>query len=163
MQEAVVRSLVWAGRLDEAEARIIEVQETEPEFGLTWLPVIYIRKGLVKETLEMMSSIENRIERNQVIIGNGGAMYAALGQPDKARQAITELMALSNDQWVDPFYVAKLYSALHEWGNALDWLERGYDERSPSMLWAGNWDVPEEHGYREKYESIMTRVYPPDN
>jgi serine/threonine protein kinase/Tfp pilus assembly protein PilF len=160
MQEAVVRSYVWAGMLDEAEARIEEVQKTAPEFGLTWLPVIYARRGLVKETLEIMNRVEGEIERNQVIIGNGGAMYAAFGRLDKAREAIAELMTLSEEQWVDPYYVAKLYAALGEWDNALDWLERCYEERSPSMLWTRNMDFPDEKGYRERYQAILAKAFP---
>jgi serine/threonine-protein kinase len=159
MQEAVVRSYVWAGRLEEAEARIEKVQKTAPEFGVGWLAVISMRKGLVDETLDIMSRVENVIERNQVVLGNGGAMYAALGHPEKARESLAELMALSEDQWVDPYYVAKLYAALGEWGNALDWLESGYSERSPSMLWADGWDVPDEQGYRERYESLLRKVF----
>ena len=61
-------------------------------------------------------------------------MIASISAP-RARAALDELHALSGERRIDPLDFAGIYAALGEDAAALEWLEKGYDEHSVSMLW----------------------------
>ncbi|UCF79206.1 MAG: protein kinase [Candidatus Eiseniibacteriota bacterium] len=157
-EEAVVWSYNAAGKPDEVIAHVTRVRETVPEFGLGYLAMAYMQKGMVTEALAYADTALGVQERNQVVLSGAVELYAMAGRPEKAREFLDELLALSDERWVDPVYVASAYRALGEWGNAMDWLERGYEEQSPSMVFVQGWDVPDEGGYRERYQALQRKL-----
>jgi serine/threonine protein kinase/tetratricopeptide (TPR) repeat protein len=56
--------------------------------------------------------------------------YASLGESDRARRILDELVSLSNQRYVDQTHIAAIYAALGEKDNAFAALDRAADERS---------------------------------
>ena len=44
------------------------------------------------------------------------------------------MLELSTERFVPPYLVALVYNGLGERDEALDWLERGYEQRDPKMV-----------------------------
>jgi tetratricopeptide (TPR) repeat protein/predicted Ser/Thr protein kinase len=59
---------------------------------------------------------------------------AATGQREEADRALRHVIALSDREYVPPFYVALVYARLGRKVEALEWLERGYERRDPTMV-----------------------------
>jgi tetratricopeptide (TPR) repeat protein len=157
-EEAVVWSYNMAGRPDDVIAHVQKVRETVPEFGLGYLAMAYMQKGMVEKALAYADTATGVMEKNQIVLSGAVELYAAAGQPEKAQEMLDELLALEEDRWLDPCYVAGSYRALGDWDNAMDWLERGYEEESPSMVFVQGWDVPVEGGYRDRYQELMRKL-----
>jgi tetratricopeptide (TPR) repeat protein len=73
-----------------------------------------------------------------------GFTQAASGQHKAAERTLRELRAAAERTYVPPYNVALVYQGLHDIGNALRWLEKGYDERDVRMVFLGvdpAWDA----------------------
>jgi tetratricopeptide (TPR) repeat protein len=162
-EEAVVWSYNMAGKPDEVIAHVTKVRETVPDFGLGYLAMAYLQKGMYEEAIAYADTASSVLEKNQVTLSGGVRFYAVVGRTERARELLDELLGLSEHRWVDPVYVASAYQALGDWNNAMTWLERGYEERSPSMVFAQGWDPPDEGGYRARYQELIRKLgFTPD-
>jgi tetratricopeptide (TPR) repeat protein len=56
--------------------------------------------------------------------------YARLGESDRARRILDELLTLSNQRYVDQTHIAAIYAALGDKESAFAALDRAADERS---------------------------------
>jgi serine/threonine-protein kinase len=125
--------LLHAGRLDEALIRLQKTSELEPNF---WMPhlfaaSVYSEKGMFAEALA-----ESRKEYDLTggnVIPFGTYALAKSGKRDEARAALKELLKTSATRYVPPYNIALIYNALEMPDNALDWLEKGFEQRDPKM------------------------------
>jgi serine/threonine-protein kinase len=125
--------LLNAGRVDEALTQLRKTSELEPNF---WMPHFiaasaYIEKGMFPEAIA-----ESRKEF-ELSGGNvspfGAYALAKSGRRDEARAALDELLKLSVTKYVPPYNIALIYNALDEREKALEWLEKGFQQRDPKM------------------------------
>jgi serine/threonine-protein kinase len=63
-----------------------------------------------------------------------GYALAKSGKRAEARAVLEELLKLSTERYVPPYYVALIYKGLGEHDEAIAWLERGYEQRDPRMI-----------------------------
>jgi serine/threonine protein kinase/tetratricopeptide (TPR) repeat protein len=64
-----------------------------------------------------------------------GFAYARMGQPEKAREVLQQLLGIRrNGPYLEPYCVARLYAALNEKEKALEWLEKADRERSDYLI-----------------------------
>jgi eukaryotic-like serine/threonine-protein kinase len=66
---------------------------------------------------------------NTPTIGNLGRAYALAGRRSEAEALLEKLTARSRTEYMPPFAMALVHLGLEEWGPALDWLERGVEDR----------------------------------
>jgi TolB-like protein/tRNA A-37 threonylcarbamoyl transferase component Bud32/Tfp pilus assembly protein PilF len=131
--------LVWtyymAGRYDEAIAEGEKRFGKKPDIILAWA---YAKKGRYSEAVAICDSLVPSIGEvdgeDVVSVGTMGWMYALAGQKEKAREMVALLIAAAEERPVDGFYVAMAYAGLGDRKKTLEWLERAYEQRSPSML-----------------------------
>jgi len=62
-------------------------------------------------------------------------VYAMRGKTDQARSIIARLTAAENQFYVHPMYIAVIHGALGEIDQAIDWLEKGFSDRSEWMIY----------------------------
>jgi DNA-binding winged helix-turn-helix (wHTH) protein/TolB-like protein len=125
--------LLHAGRIDEALDRLQKISALEPNF---WMPHLfaasaYIEKGMFAEAIAEARKEYELTGRNDIPFGTYA--LAKSGKRDEAQAALKELLKLSATKYVSPYDVALIYNALDERDSALDWLEKGYEQRDPKM------------------------------
>ena len=49
------------------------------------------------------------------------------------KSGLEELLKLSTERYVPPYYIAMIYDGLDERDEAIAWVERGYEQRDPRM------------------------------
>jgi len=81
----------------------------------------------LKKALELLGNDDDAIS-------SLGYTYVVSGQRAQAKALLKKLLVTSKQQYVDPIAVARIYIALGETLNALQWLNRGYEARAP-MVW----------------------------
>ncbi len=126
--------LLHAGRADEALEKLRETTEFEPNF---WMPYMiaasaYIEKGMFAEAIAA-STKEYELSGFNVIPSGAYAM-AKSGKRNEARAELNGMLKLSATKFVSPYNIALLFNALDDRENAIQWLEKGYDERDPKMV-----------------------------
>ena len=125
--------LLHAGRADDALLQLRKTSELEPNF---WMPYMfaasaYIEKGMYPEAIAA-SRKEFELSGGNVI-PFGTYALAKSGKRDEARAALEELLKISATGYIPPYNIALIYNALDERDNALEWLEKGFQQRDPKM------------------------------
>jgi DNA-binding winged helix-turn-helix (wHTH) protein/tetratricopeptide (TPR) repeat protein len=125
-----------AGRTDEALARLRKTFELDPNYLLAHLFAwsAYVEKGMYAEAA---AEARRARELNDLSAQPGAYLGYALAKSGKRREALAELeglLELLAERYVPPYLVALVYNGLGERDEALTWLERGYEQRDPKMV-----------------------------
>ena len=62
-------------------------------------------------------------------------VHAKTGVEDKARKVLEHFIQISNDQFVDPMFLAMIHAGLGENEEALSWLVKGFELHSGQMIY----------------------------
>jgi tetratricopeptide (TPR) repeat protein len=133
----------WRSSGPEADANyykaIVQCQKAltlDPSFFLphaAW-GIVEIHRLNYSKAIEEIS-LATKMERQPVWAAYLGYAYAMNGQRDKALKVLEELHQLAGGRFVSPFCQALVYLGLHENSQAIDWLEKAYEEGSPWIGW----------------------------
>ncbi len=127
--------LLHAGRSDEALSRAQKTFELAPGF---WMPHMfasgaYIAKEMYPEAIaEARKARELSPMQTSSVFFEGYAL-AKSGRRDEAQSLVNELIKLSSVRFVSGSHIAIIYNGLGETDRALEWLEKGYEQRDPKM------------------------------
>ena len=70
---------------------------------------------------------------NSEAIATIGFVMGRLGRRDEARAGLEQLKQRAATGYVPPYAFAMVHNALGEYDEALEWLERGIEQRDPKM------------------------------
>ena len=62
-----------------------------------------------------------------------GHAYAVAGKTAEARKTLDDLHALAQEQYIQPYAFAIIYTGLGENDEAIEWLEKAFDDRNGWM------------------------------
>jgi hypothetical protein len=81
-----------------------------------------------------------------------------IGNKAEAQLIRDQLLQLSRERHVPPYHIAILYNGLNEIAEALTWLDRGFEQHDPKMVflkvdprWRNLRSEP-------RYQSLLTRM-----
>jgi tetratricopeptide (TPR) repeat protein len=125
--------LLHAGRTDEALDSLRKTAELEPNF---WMPHLfaasaYIEKGMYLEAIAESAKEKELWGTNTIPYG----VYALAksGRQAEARAQLDDLLKSSTTRYVPTYRMRSFYNALGMHDKALEWLEKGYEQRDPQM------------------------------
>lgn len=128
--------LMQAGRPDEAITQFTKASEIDPNF---WMPHMFAARAYIDK--KMFSEAELSAHRatelspaQSISIGYESYAAARLGNREKARTLLEELLRRSAQKYVPPYHIAIAYMGLGDRENAISWLERGVAEQDPKMV-----------------------------
>ena len=75
-----------------------------------------------------------QIESSPYTLIEVACAYAVAGQPQEARKALIQVQAMSEREFVDAALIAYGYAELQDADETFRWLERGYEQRSSSLV-----------------------------
>ena len=80
------------------------------------------------------------------------------GRAEDATSILGELEAVPRRHGVYPFRAALLYAVLGKRGAAFRWLERGYEERSPDMVYLATHPIADELRGDPRFDDLLARI-----
>jgi len=125
------------GRYTEGAQIARRMLELHPGFadGYSALASCLIANGDYLEGIEASHKAQE-VSMKQEMTALRGFAYAKMGQPEKAREVLQELLkAERTSPYLQPYYVARVYAGLNEKEKALDWLERADKEKSEYLIY----------------------------
>jgi TolB-like protein/Flp pilus assembly protein TadD len=127
--------LYFARRYDEAIEQARRTLELDPGFAtahriLGWA---YEETGRHEEAIAAHEQASELTGRQPNFTGQLGRAYALAGMPAEAREVLQQLRELSTETYVSSLDIATIHTALGENDEALDWLERAYEERADHL------------------------------
>jgi TolB-like protein/tetratricopeptide (TPR) repeat protein len=87
-----------------------------------------------------------------------GYALASAGRERAARAILAELEATANSRHVESFARAVVHLGLRDHDSALEWLERGYEERSWSLLWLRSWPLFDPLRAIPRFRALLARI-----
>ncbi|UCC80169.1 MAG: protein kinase [Candidatus Zixiibacteriota bacterium] len=125
-----------AGRLDLAREQIKRVIDIEPNVPQHhWLlGQTFILESKFDEGIGIIQKAVEMSNNNTLILGGLGWAYGVAGRAEEAYKIINTFKAKAEREYIRPFYIAKIYSALGENGLAFEWLDKAYDEHDISLF-----------------------------
>ena len=126
--------LAWAGKHEQAIKQLRNTLEIDPDFSWTHalLGQTYFYKGMFEAAIEELEKAEKLSEGklNDMYLGRLGLAYGMSGREQEARKVLRTLIELKHKQYVPAVSIAEVHAGLGEKAQALDWLEKAYEERS---------------------------------
>jgi serine/threonine-protein kinase len=125
-----------AGLHEQAIARCQEALELSPNHSLALSQIgwSYLQMGLLDEAISVM---ERSVNSSPALVQNLwmlGHAYAVAGKSTEAREVLRELHDRAEEQYVPPFGFALVHVGLGEKDEAMDWLEKAYEDRNGWMV-----------------------------
>ncbi|HEY5911217.1 MAG TPA: serine/threonine-protein kinase [Verrucomicrobiae bacterium] len=113
--------------------RTLELYPNHAE-GYFWLAHCLVAAREFEAGLEAIQKAQE-VWKKQEMTALKGYAYARMGQPEKARQVLQELMELRRTgPYLQPYFIARVHAALGENATALEWLEKAAADRSEYPL-----------------------------
>ena len=127
----------WARQPELAVQQLRRTLELDPTFaqGLWGLGLAYAQKGMTQEAIAELQKAVAFSEGNAVYLASLGRVYAIAGRTADAARIRAELEERSKHSYVPPYWIAILCVGLRDDEQALQWLEKAYEERSGGLVW----------------------------
>ena len=93
----------------------------------------YLQKGMFTEAIGEMKRAAILLPNNVELSWMLGHAYAATGNTAEARNILDDLHSLAKERYVLPYGFALIHTGLGEYEEALEWLERAYQDRNSWM------------------------------
>jgi serine/threonine-protein kinase len=100
------------------------------------LGIAYIQKGMRQEAISEIHQAM-ALRRHDANLSYLGYIYAVAGRKSEALKILREMEKHATRRRVSPVYIARIYTGFGDKDRALEWLRKGYDERSDHMLSLG--------------------------
>jgi TolB-like protein/Tfp pilus assembly protein PilF len=103
----------------------------DPEFwvGHMQLAQPLAEMGETDAAFEALRQAGLRAGGNSKVIGSRGYLFGKLGRAAEAQEVLKTLDAIARERYVPPYATALVHAGLGQRGEALEWLERGLEQR----------------------------------
>ena len=129
--------LVLAHANDESIEQSRKTIEMDPNFALAHnqLAQAYLQKHLYDEAVAELQKAVQLSGGSPTCIANLARAYAISGRRDETKRLLSDLKQRSNPNHSYAAEIAMIYASLGDKDQAMNWLEKGYDERfNPGVL-----------------------------
>jgi len=130
-------TLYCARRFDEAAQQCQRALEVAPNYesSHSCLGYSYLGKGAYQQAVEENRKAWELSGKDTVFTALLGRTYALAGDRAEARKLLSQLLQLSRQTYVPPYFFATLYVALGDKEMAFRWLEKALPERDLYLAW----------------------------
>jgi TolB-like protein/DNA-binding winged helix-turn-helix (wHTH) protein/Tfp pilus assembly protein PilF len=129
--------LVLAHLYDESIRQSRKTIEMDPNFALAHnqLAQAYLKKHMYDEAVAELQKAVQLSGRSPTCIANLARAYVASGKRREAVQLLTELKKRSSPEYSNALEIAMIYASFGDMDQAMNWLEKSYEERfNPGVL-----------------------------
>src|SRR5262249_36642194 len=152
--------LYYAGHLDEAIRQGLRTVELDPNFYIAHfnLGLAYRKAGLFDKAIA-------ELERPRALSGNNAMPLAALAAPNgfsgrktDGEKVLIELRELSKRDYVSPYLLAGVYVGLGERKQAIEWLEKAYEQRDSLLPWIKVAPTFDSLRWDPRFQDLLRRI-----
>jgi TolB-like protein/DNA-binding winged helix-turn-helix (wHTH) protein/Flp pilus assembly protein TadD len=128
--------LYMAHQYDQAIEQLRNTIELEPNFAVAHviLGQAYEQKGLHDQAITELQNAAAISDSTPLALAALGHAYATMGRKAEAQAVLYRLLHPPKKNYVSPFYVAVVYEGLGRQEEAMDWLDKAYENRSNGLI-----------------------------
>jgi TolB-like protein/DNA-binding winged helix-turn-helix (wHTH) protein/Flp pilus assembly protein TadD len=150
--------LVLAHHSDESIAQSRRTIEMDPNFALAHnqLAQAYLQQHLNDEAVTELKKAVQLSGDSPTCIANLARAYVASGKRGEAEKLLSDLKKRSNSAYSNAPEIAIVYVSLGETDQAMNWLEKGYEERfNPGVLLRPSFDPLRSDA---RFQNLLRRI-----
>ncbi len=149
-----------SGMLSKAKDQFQKALELVPDhpYGLWMLGQALILDSNYDEGLSKINKAYNFSGSQPAILAGLGWSYAVSGQKDKAQKILEDLKKQTEKEYIPPFYFAKIHSGLGNKDQALDWLDKAYEEHDISLVHIKTDETLDDLRSESRYISLLEKM-----
>ncbi len=127
----------FAHRYDDVIENCQRTLKLSPTFFASrrYLGLAYTQKKMYAEAIAEFQKSVAASGGSPIVKAELGHAYAASGNRVEAEKVIEELMRVSNERYISPYYVAMIYAGLGDKEKAFEWLDRAYEDRADYLVY----------------------------
>ncbi len=124
-----------AGLFDKTLDQVSKMIELEPDFyGSYWLRgAIYLSEGEYDNAVNELKKAVS-LGGRQIVLADLGGAYGLAGRHNEAQAILGQLLEMRQREYVPAICMARIYSRIGEDDQAIDWLEKAFDEKNGEMV-----------------------------
>ena len=147
-------------RYDEAATLYLKTRDLDPDFiPVPFLPgQIYERQGMYQQAINECRKALASSPDNPSILSVLGYAYARAGQRDEAQAILNKFQEMRKQRYVSPFVIALLCVGLDKKDEAIEWLNKAFEERDPQLIWVDLDPELEVLHSDPRYRDLMQRM-----
>jgi TolB-like protein/DNA-binding winged helix-turn-helix (wHTH) protein/Tfp pilus assembly protein PilF len=150
--------LVLAHSSDESIQQSRKTIEMDPNFALAHnqLAQAYLQKYMFNEAVAEMQIAVRLSADSPTCIANLARAHVAAGNKAEAIKLLSDLKKRSNSAYSNAAEIAMIYASLGDTGQAMTWLDKGYEERfNPGVLLRPGFDPLRSD---PRFQSLVRRI-----
>ena len=130
--------LFYGGRHDESRQQVRQTLTIAPGFWIAQLQLgrIHLQQRRYEDAVAAFSTARQS-GGSWAPLALIGYTHALADSRADANRVLRELTSASRHSYVPPYYIALVHNGLSQPNEALDWLERAYEERDVRMVFLG--------------------------
>ncbi len=158
VNEATV--LLLGRMIDSAVAKAEASVAFDPQYGLAYerLGLAYDARNDYPKAIEAYRKALGLFPGDPQRLASLAGAYAKIGRTDTARVVLADLLARERRSFVTPLALATLYVGLGEPDHAIDWIEQGFQGRSPEMVALQVSPVWESLRGQPRFQAVLRRM-----
>ena len=132
----ITTTLLRAGRYDEALPTVQRVLDVDPHFALAHATLgwVYMLQGKPGDGIAELQKAVSLSPDSTMYLSQLGEAFGMAGRTQEAREVLQRLDELRKQRYVSPYHMAYVYTGLGELDQAMDWLDRAYEERAGALF-----------------------------
>jgi TolB-like protein len=127
----------WGRDYERAVQESKRAMELDPDYFMPHfiLGRAYARLGKASEALAELKHKAASAEDIPLMAAALGLAYGTGGQTKQTQKIVQTFAAYAKKRYIPATYFGMLYAGLGDWAQALDWLEKAYEERADGLTW----------------------------
>jgi TolB-like protein/Flp pilus assembly protein TadD len=161
--------LAWILEISGGSEESLELHQKalkiEPHFGQTngELALYYVRRGMLRTALRHADEVVRIADQDQAgYLGLSGFVYGAAGKRAEAEALLNQLVDRREKEHVSASAIARILLGLGEKENALEWLERAYQEKDLSLVWLRHFWIYDPLRSDPRFQDLLHRMHFPE-
>lgn len=127
----------WGRDYERAVQESKRAMELDPDYFMPHfiLGRAYARLGKGSEAIAELKHKAASAEETPLMAAALGLAYGTGGQTKQTQKIVQAFAAYAKKRYIPATYFGMLYAGLGDWEQALDWLEKAYEERADGLTW----------------------------
>ena len=153
-------ALYFARRYDEAITQCTKALDLDTHALMTYtvLGQVYAATSRYDEAVRALQSAVSFSGGASFTTAALGYAYAKGGKRREASQILHDLLEQTTAGYVSPFLVALVHVGLSDEDQALDWLDRAYEDRAHWLVYAKAWPFFDDLRSHARFAALLGRV-----
>jgi TolB-like protein/class 3 adenylate cyclase/Tfp pilus assembly protein PilF len=126
----------FARQYDEAISQLQQIIKKDPNFTTAhlYLGRAFEQKKMYDQAIAEFQKAYMSPDDLEALAALGHA-YAISGKKTEANKILDQLLKLSRERYVSPYFIATVYTGLGDKNRAFEWLDKTFEDRNEGMIW----------------------------